>query len=148
MVIKYRFMILRLFLFNTRRRCQNREFCHIDLYEWDLNTQPLNHRAIVNATVLRHYQILTCLSYKIWFSSWIYKFEGMLLWSIFAVNLTKNLFFFAGNFVATATKIISFFLSCQCDQNGYFWKFLSSNFLKKVAQMFGDFWAVLKNIAY
>ena len=29
-----------------------------------------------------------------------------------------------------------------------FWNFLATNFITKVAQMFGDFWAVVKTIAF
>ena len=31
---------------------------------------------------------------------------------------------------------------------GYFWKVLVTIFLTKVAQIFGDFWAILKNITF
>ena len=36
----------------------------------------------------------------------------------------------------------------QCDQIGQFLEFLVTNFISKVAQMFGDFWVVVKTITF
>ena len=36
----------------------------------------------------------------------------------------------------------------QCDQIGQFLKIFATNFITQVTQMFGDFWAVSKTIAF
>ena len=36
----------------------------------------------------------------------------------------------------------------QCDRIGRFWKFLATNCITKVAQVYGDFLAILKMITF